>query len=192
MAGPERRFTLRLANETDIPKLRTLIELSVRGLQRGDYSDEQIEAALGTALGVDTQLIADRTYYVAETMLPSEEKFIVACGGWSRRKTLYGSYHGPYREAAMLEPSKDAAKIRAFFVHPGWTRMGIATRILETCEGAAQAKGFHRFEMGATLTGIPLYLARGYTFIERIEVPLPNGLTLPVVRLGKSLEGKPA
>jgi GNAT superfamily N-acetyltransferase len=191
MAGSERGYTLRLADETDIPQLRTLIELSVRVLQRDDYSDEQIEAALGTALGVDTQLIADRTYYAAETLLPSGEKLIVACGGWSRRKTLYGSDHGPYREAAMLEPGKDAAKIRAFFVHPEWTRIGIATKILETCEEVAQAEGFQRFEMGATLTGVPMYVARGYTFIERIEVPLPNGLTLPVVRLGKSLAGNP-
>jgi GNAT superfamily N-acetyltransferase len=187
MAGPERRYSLRLANETDIPELRTLIEMSVRVLQRSDYSDEQIDAALGTALGVDTQLIADRTYYMAETMLSCGGNLIVACGGSSRRKTLYGSDHGPYREAALLEPGKDAAKIRAFFVHPEWTRMGIATKILQTCEDVAQAEGFHRFEMGATLTGVPMYLARGYTFIGRIEVPLPNGLTFPVVRLGKSL-----
>lgn len=186
----ERRYTLRLAGEADIPVIRTLIEASVRGLQRGDYSEEQIEAALGTALGVDTQLIADGTYYVAESKLPSGENLIVACGGWSKRKTLFGSDHGPHREDGFLEPGKDAAKIRAFFVHPEWTRLGIATKILETCEEVARAAGFHRLEMGATLTGIPLYLARGYTFIERIEVPLPNGLTLPVVRLGKSFQTK--
>ncbi len=186
MAGLERRYIIRLADETDIPVLTALIEVSVRGLQRGDYSDEQIDAALGTALGVDTQLIRDQTYYAAETTLPSGEKQIVACGGWSKRKTLFGSDHGPHREDGFLEPGKDAAKIRAFFVHPEWARMGIATRILETCEEVATAAGFRRLEMGATLTGIPLYLARGYTFIERIEVPLPNGLTLPVVRLGKS------
>jgi|SRR5271165_1959709 len=190
MAGAQRYYDIRLANEADIPALRALIELSVRVLQRGDYSDEQIEAALGTALGVDTQLIADRTYYIAEKMLASGENLIVACGGWSKRKTLYGSDHGPYREAELLDPAQDAAKIRAFFVHPEWTRLGIATRILETCEHVAQEAGFRRFEMGATLTGVPMYRARGYTFIERIEVPLPNGLTLPVVRLGKSLAVK--
>jgi GNAT superfamily N-acetyltransferase len=186
MAEVERPYAIRLAEEEDISVLKTLIEASVRGLQRGDYSDAQIEAALGTVLGVDTQLIGDQTYYVAEATLPSGENLIVACGGWSKRKTLFGSDHGPHREDGFLEPRRDAAKIRAFFVHPEWTRMGIATKILGTCEEVARAAGFHRLEMGATLTGIPLYLARGYTFIERIEVPLPDGLTLPVVRLGKS------
>jgi GNAT superfamily N-acetyltransferase len=182
----DRRFELRLATEADIPELRELIEVSVRVLQRGDYSREQIEAALGTALGVDTQLIADGTYYVAEGALPGGEKEIVACGGWSRRKTLYGSDHGPYRESALLDPTVDAAKIRAFFVHPDWVRLGIATKVLETCERVAMAEGFRRFEMGATLTGVAMYLERGYSEIERIEVPLAGGLTLPVVRMGKT------
>jgi GNAT superfamily N-acetyltransferase len=182
----DRRYELRLATEKDIPELRELIEVSVRVLQREDYSREQIEAALGTALGVDTQLIADRTYYVAEGALPGGVKEIVACGGWSKRKTLYGSDHGPYRESALLDPLVDAAKIRAFFVHPEWVRLGIATKILETCERVAMAEGFRRFEMGATLTGVPMYLARGYSVIEKIEVPLAGGLTLPVVRMGKT------
>src|SRR5450432_3596362 len=98
MTGEERSYTIRVADEADIPVLRALIDTSVRVLQRGDYSEEQIEAALGTALGVDTQLIADGTYYVAETELPSGEKEIVACGGWSKRKTLFGSDHGPHLE----------------------------------------------------------------------------------------------
>ena len=183
----EKRYELRLATEADIPQLRELIELSVRVLQREDYSREQIDAALGTALGVDTQLIADETYYAAEGALSGGVKEIVACGGWSRRKTLYGSDHGPYRESALLDPKVDAAKIRAFFVHPEWVRMGIATVILETCEQAAMAEGFQRLEMGATLTGVPMYLARGYSEIERIAVPLADGLTLPVVRMGKTV-----
>lgn len=173
--------------EADIPQLCALIDCSVRVLQREDYSPAQIEAALGTALGVDTQLIADRTYYLAESSPPGDKKQIVACGGWSKRKTLYGSDHGPFRESALLDPKVDAAKIRAFFVHPKWTRLGIATKILETCEQVAFAEGFRRFEMGATLTGVPMYLARGYQIIERIEVPLPNGLALPVVRMGKNV-----
>lgn len=183
----ERLYKLRLAMEADIPALRGLIEVSVRALQKDDYSAEQMEAALGTALGVDTQLIRDRTYYAVEPEAASGEKPMVACGGWSRRKTLYGSDHGPYRESALLDPRTDAAKIRAFFVHPAWVRMGIATKILERCERAAKAEGFRRFEMGATLTGVPLYLARGYQVIERIEVPLRGGLTLPVVRMGKEV-----
>jgi GNAT superfamily N-acetyltransferase len=185
LSKPEKRYALRLATEADIPELRRLIELSVRLLQKEDYSAAQIDAALGTALGVDTQLIADRTYYAVEAELESGEKLIVACGGWSRRKTLYGSDHGPYRESALLDPRTDAAKIRAFFVHPEWVRMGIATKILETCERVAMEEGFRRYEMGATLTGVPMYLARGYEVMERIEVPLPGGLTLPVVRMGK-------
>ena len=183
----EKRYELRLATEADIAELRELIEVSVRVLQRRDYSREQIDAALGTALGVDTQLIADGTYYAAEGALPGGEKEIVACGGWSRRKTLYGSDHGPYRESELLDPAVDAAKIRAFFVHPDWVRLGIATVILETCERVAMTEGFRRFEMGATLTGVPMYLVRGYAEMERIEVPLPRGLTLSVVRMGKTV-----
>lgn len=187
MTAREEQFAIRLATSADIPALKPLIEQSVRVLQRSDYSTEQLEAALGTAYGVDTQLIADGTYNVVETPGAAGEKLLVACGGWSMRKTLYGSDHGPYRDNAKLDPARDAAKIRAFFVHPEWTRRGLATLILKTCEDAGYAQGFRRFEMGATLTGVPMYAARGYAEIERIEVPLPNGLTLPVVRMGKTI-----
>jgi len=183
----EHQFAIRLPTSADIEAIRALIDMSVRVLQRNDYSPEQLEAALGTAYGVDTQLIADETYYVVETAGAAGEKVLVACGGWSMRKTLYGSDQGPYRDNSMLDPATGAAKIRAFFVHPDWTRRGLATLILKTCERAAYARGFRRFEMGATLTGVPMYAARGYTEIERIEAPLPNGLTLPVVRMGKAL-----
>jgi len=183
----EHQFAIRLATSADIEAIRALIDVSVRVLQRNDYSPEQLEAALGTAYGVDTQLIADETYYVVETAGAAGEKVLVACGGWSMRKTLYGSDHGPYRDNSMLDPATGAAKIRAFFVHPDCTRRGLATLILKTCEEAAYARGFRRFEMGATLTGVPMYAARGYTEIERIEAPLPSGLTLPVVRMGKTL-----
>jgi len=183
----EPRFTLRLATVEDIPALRELIQLSVRVLQRADYSRVQMEAALGTAYGVDTQLIADETYYIAEAESASRKKTIVACGGWSMRKTLYGSDHGPYRDNELLDPARESAKIRAFFVHPDWVRRGLATLILKTCEDAAYGHGFRRFEMGATLTGVPMYKARGYTREETIEVPLPNGLTLTVVRMSKTI-----
>jgi len=187
MAEVEQRFNLRLATGKDIPALRELIEKSVRALQRADYSVEQLEAALGTAYGVDTQLIADGTYYVVEARGASGELVIAACGGWSMRKTLYGSDHGPYRDNELLDPARDAAKIRAFFVHAEWVRRGLATLILKTCEDAAYARGFRRFEMGATLTGVPMYAARGYTTDERIEVPLPNRLSLTVVRMSKTV-----
>jgi GNAT superfamily N-acetyltransferase len=186
--NPQNRFVIRLATDADIPVLRALIDVSVRVLQRADYSAEQLEAALGTAYGVDTQLIADGTYYAVESRGAEGRPLIVACGGWSRRKTLYGSDHGPCRDNALLDPATDAAKIRAFFVHPDWTRRGLATLILKSCEDAAYAEGFRRFEMGATLTGVPMYEARGYEAMERIEVPLPGGLTLAVVRMGKSVK----
>jgi len=186
MAGQTDKFAIRLAMAADIPVLRGLIDQSVRVLQRKDYSAEQLDAALGTAYGVDTQLIADGTYYVVEAASAAGEKVLAACGGWSMRKTLYGSDHGPYRDNAMLDPARDAAKIRAFFVHPDWTRRGIASLILKTCEDAAYARGFRRFEMGATLTGVPMYAARGYAKGEQIEVPLPNGMSLTVVRMAKT------
>jgi len=178
-------FSLRLATSADIPALHSLIEASVRGLQKNDYTLEQIDGALGTVLGLDTQLVADKTYFVAEAKAACA-RIIVGCGGWSNRKTLFGSDHAPVREPEFLDPATDAAKIRAFFIHPDWARRGLGSKILEACESAARAAGFSRFEMGATLTGVPLYLQRGYHVLERIEVPLPNGAALPIVRMAKS------
>ncbi len=176
---------IRIAFDRDIPALHALIESSVRGLMAGSHSAAQIEGALGTLLGLDTQLIADGTYFVAEAGRAAGNPVIVACGGWSKRKTLFGSDHREGREDALLDPGSDAAKIRAFFVHPDWVRRGIGTQILETCEHAARKAGFTRFEMGATLTGVPLYEVRGYVAIERIEAPLRNGSSLPIVRMVK-------
>lgn len=186
MASATPSFTLRIAEARDVPALRELIEKSVRELQRPDYSEEQIEGALGTVFGVDTRLIEDGTYYVVEAERDGRA-VILGCGGWSKRKTLFGSDQQTGREDALLDPQKDAAKIRAFFVHPGWVRRGIATQILERCEEAARAAGFRRLEMGATLTGVRMYAARGYVELERIEVPLVNGSSLPVVRMGKTI-----
>ena len=177
---------LRTAEMRDVAALRELIAESVRVLQRGDYSEEQIEGALGTVFGVDTRLIEDGTYYVVEAE-GDGRAMIVGCGGWSKRKTLFGSDEQAGREDALLDPRTDAAKIRAFFVHPGWVRKGIATQILQRCEDAARGEGFRRLEMGATLTGVPMYAARGYDEVERIEVPLVNGSSLPVVRMAKTI-----
>jgi GNAT superfamily N-acetyltransferase len=189
---------IRLAVSADIPVLRTLIDASVRGLQTRDYTPSQIESALATVYGVDTQLLADGTYFVAEAgaeqggctaeaAAPTFTPIIVGCGGWSKRKTLYGGDQWTGREAALLAPQHDAAKIRAFFIHPSWTRRGIGTMILEACESAAVAAGFTRFEMGATLAGVLLYQARGYVALENLEVPLANGESLPIVRMEKRL-----
>jgi GNAT superfamily N-acetyltransferase len=178
---------IRLAVAADIPVLRELIEASVRGLQAQDYTPTQLESALKTVYGVDSQLIADGTYFVAETEEANadREAFIPGCGGWSKRKTLYGGDRWTGREDELLDPQRDAAKIRAFFVHPAWARRGIGSKILESCESAARAAGFTRFEMGATLTGVPMYRARGYVELEHLEVPLANGEALPIVRMAK-------
>jgi GNAT superfamily N-acetyltransferase len=178
-------FKIRVAVESEIPALRELIELSVRTLQKDDYTQQQIDGALGHALGLDTQLVLDGTYFVAEPV--GGEPVIVGCGGWSHRRTLFGSDHGPNRESALLDPAIDAAKIRAIFVHPQWARRGLGSLILEFCESAAQAAGFRRLEMGSTLTGVPLYTLRGYREFGRVDVPLPNGAVLPVVRMAKTL-----
>ena len=181
-------FQIRPAVSTDVPKLRGLIDASVRRLQAGDYSPAQIESALRTVFGVDSQLVADGTYLVAEVRQTgvSEEPVIVACGGWSKRKTLYGGDRWHDRQDDLLDPSTDAAKIRAFFVHPDWARRGIGALVLDACETAARSAGFTRFEMGATLTGVKLFQTRGYVAVERLEVPLENGITLPVVHMVKS------
>lgn len=184
---------IRPAISADIPILRPLIDASVRGLQSRDYTPAQIESALATVYGVDTQLIADGTYFVAETSSgpnaqeSSEVPVIVGCGGWSKRKTLYGGDQWTGREAALLDPRHDAAKIRAFFIHPSWARRGIGSLILEACENAAMTAGFTRFEMGATLTGVPLYRVRGYVALENLEVPLADGESLPIVRMEKKI-----
>src|SRR5215472_9410220 len=141
-------FRLRKAVADDIPRLRELIEASVRGLQADDYTPAQIEGALQSVYGVDTQLIADGTYFAVES---SDDGQIIACGGWGKRKTLYGGDQYPAREDSLLDPAHDAAKIRAFFVHPRCARRGLGSVILQACESAALADGFVRLEMGATL-----------------------------------------
>jgi len=191
---------IRKADAAEIPVLRRLIEASVRKLQAEDYTVEQMEGALESVFGVDSQLIADGTYLVAEARLveealhlentaagknPGSEWAIAGCGGWSKRKTLYGSDHWTEREDALLDPRHDAAKIRAFFVHPAWARRGVGGKILEACEAGARGAGFTRFEMGATLTGAKLFRTKGYVAVDKIEVPLKNGLTLPVIHMAK-------
>ena len=189
------KICLRLAIPEDVPILHKLIEASVRGLQAQDYTQEQIEGALKTVFGVDSQLIADRTYIVAEAESGAFESAggknsqtgwrIIGCGGWSKRKTLYGSDHWTGREDALLDPLRDAAKIRAFFIHPDWARRGVGSMILKACEDAARSAGFTRFEMGATLTGAKLFGAKGYVAVKPISIPLVNGESLPVIHMEK-------
>jgi GNAT superfamily N-acetyltransferase len=181
-------FTLRLATDEDIPALHALIEASIRGLQAGDYTPAQIDGALGTVLGLDTQLIRDRTYFVATTLEQNAKSLgaaLAGCGGWSKRKTLFGADFGPGREPELLDPALDAAKVRAIFVHPDYARRGLGSLILARVEAEAAAVGFRRYEMGSTLTGVPLYRLKGYVEVERIAVPLWNGEALPVVKMVK-------
>ncbi len=181
-----RGFTLRPATAGDVPALRALIDASVRGLQAADYSPAQIEQSLRSVYGVDTQLIADGTYYAVEWAGE-----IVGCGGWSRRQTMYGGdqFHG--RQDALLDPAVHAARIRAFFVHPDWARRGVAGMILEACEAAASAAGFTRLEMGATLTGAAFYRAKGYAERETLEVHLEGVKPLTVIRMEKTISASP-
>jgi GNAT superfamily N-acetyltransferase len=193
---------IRKAMVGDVPRLRRLIEMSVRGLQAGDYSPAQIEGALQSVYGVDSQLISDGTYFAAEVIglesveaQTSEpkgedariESEVVGCGGWSKRKTLYGGDQYAAREDSLLDPGRDAAKIRAFFVHPEWARRGIGGMILSTCEKAAREQGFTRLEMGATLSGVPFYRAKGYEAVEKQAAPLGNGEVLPLIRMMKTI-----
>jgi GNAT superfamily N-acetyltransferase len=179
---------IRQAVPADVPALTELIHASVRTLQAEDYTEAQREAALRSVFGVDSQLLADGTYLVAETAWPEPgQPAIAGCGGWSKRKTLYGGDAWSEREDSLLDPTQDAAKIRAFFIHPAWSRRGVGTLILDACERAAAEAGFTRFEMGATLTGAKLFGVKGYVPIRRIEVPLPDGQTLPVVHMEKKI-----
>ncbi|MGV3774249.1 MAG: GNAT family N-acetyltransferase [Verrucomicrobiales bacterium] len=176
-------WTLRLAREDDVQVLEELIPLSVRKLQAAYYSDEQMNGALGTVFGVDRQLILDETYFVVES-----EKTIIGCGGWSKRRSLYGSSSARNGTDEMLDPKFDSARVRAFFVHPDYARKGIGSRIMIACEGAIRAAGFKKVELVATLAGEPLYAAFGYLVAERLELPLSNGLKLPGVKMFKRLE----
>ena len=173
-------FALRLATMEDIPALEQLIPASVFALQASYYSTAQMEAALGPVFGVDAQLIQDGTYFVVE-----QDGQIVGCGGWSQRRAVFGGDRHRVVEDDTLDPYLDPARIRAFFVRPGWERRGIGKMILSACESALTVAGFRRAVMVATLAGEPLYAVSGYSVEERYEVPLANGLTLPVVRMAK-------
>lgn len=173
---------IRPAVPADVPALRALIQASVRVLHVPDYTPAQIEGALASVYDVDSQLIADGTYLVAETGEPPR---IVACGGWSKHATLYGGDNFAGRADDLLDPARDAAKIRAFFVDPTRTRSGIGSLVLAACERGAIEAGFTRLEMGATLTGVPFYERHGYAALERADTLMPNGETLPIVRMAK-------
>ncbi len=192
-------YSLRLARADDQPALESLIERSARELSRGDYSEEQVSAALAGAFGVDSQLVRDGTYFVLTITHEGVEQ-IVAAGGWSYRKALFGgdalasSFGGSHSQDphqvlsdSRLDPSRDPAKIRAFFVDPVHARKGLGRRLLAACEGAAREHGFRRTELMATLPGQRLYLATGYQPGEPIEYSLREDLTIRFVPMSKVL-----
>lgn len=176
MAG----LTSRLAGEDDVPALELVMAAAIAELQRDFLTPAQI-AASRMIMGLDRQLIADRTYFVVEA-----DGRIAGCGGWSRRATLYGGDHSPGRDAALLDPSHDAARVRAMYTHPDFTRRGVGSLILELCETAARAENFTRLELMATLSGQPLYARAGYVEIESI-LDDRGGEPVPLVRMGKRI-----
>jgi N-acetylglutamate synthase-like GNAT family acetyltransferase len=172
--------TVRQATLADIPALQRLIPESVRVLSAGFYDRRQAESAITHIFGVDTQLIRDGTYYVVETAGQ-----LIGCGGWSKRSTLYGGGQAKATEDPLLDPEKEPARIRAFFVHPDWARRGVGSRLMEACERAARQAQFKSLELVATLPGEPLYRSFGYETLGEFDIHLPDGLTLPVIRMGK-------
>jgi GNAT superfamily N-acetyltransferase len=175
-------IALRTALSADIPQIEMLIARSARGLSAAEYRPSQVEAALRGAFGVDTQLLADRTYFVAD-----EDQRMVGCGGWSFRSTLFGSDRQAGRDASTLDPRTQAAKIRAFFIDPAAARRGIASLLLAKCEAEARSHGFQRVELMATLPGAKLYAARGYVAAPMVHFDIGEGETIQFIPMHKVL-----
>ena len=175
-------FTLRKAVTADIPALTALIARSARGLSTADYRPLQIEGALRGAFGVDSQLLADETYFIVE-----DAGQIVGCGGWSFRSTLFGGDARSGRDSSILDPKTQAAKIRAFFIEPSHARRGIGSLLLEHCENQARAHGYLETEMMATLPGARLYTARGYTAGSLVRFDVGSGESIEFIPMRKPL-----
>lgn len=174
-------FAHRTARNEDIPALRALMATAIHELQRGFLSAEEI-AASASIMGLDTLLIDDGTYFVIE-----HDGCLAGSGGWSRRATLFGGDHSAGRNAALLDPANDAARVRAMYTSPDFARRGVGRTILGLCEAAAKAEGFSRVELAATLAGEPLYRACGYVPLEHFRSDTPQGLRIPLIRMGKPI-----
>ena len=179
-------MTLRHALPADSAAIETLIAASARGLGPGFYSTAQIEAALGSAFGVDSQLIADQTYYLA-----LHGEVVAGCGGWSFRATLFGSDRERERNARRLDPATEAARIRAFFVHPDAARQGVGSLILQRCEDDARRMGFQRLALMSTLPGLAFYRHHGFVPGERVTHRLPGEIPIEFVPMEKPLRTDP-
>jgi GNAT superfamily N-acetyltransferase len=176
-------YLIRKATLDDRAAIAQLIKASARHLSREDYSDEQIEGAIATVFGVDTNLIHDGTYFVADLA-----GALIGCGGWSKRQTLFGGDQYVARDPTYLDHAIEAAKIRAFFIHPEHARKGIARAILAACEAEAKAAGFQALELMSTLPGIKLYRSCGYVGDDRVELEVGEGVTIGLVPMRKELQ----
>jgi len=174
---------VRVAESSDIPALQALIACSGRELSRGFYSEEQARAMTEHVYGVDSQLITDRTYFIID----DDHGAIVACGGWSKRRTLFGGDHAKSGPDPLLDPRNEPARIRAFFVAPEHARRGLARQLLATCVEAAKAAGFSALELVSTAPGEPFYVAFGFAVTERFELDLPGGVRAPVSRMRREI-----
>jgi GNAT superfamily N-acetyltransferase len=180
--SPPSAPTLRVATPEDIPAISALIADSVRGLSKGFYTEAQAESALRFVFGVDSQLIADGSYFVIE-----DELGIAAAGGWSARLHLYGGDQAKGAEDPRVDPAREPARIRAFFVAPRAARQGMGRRLYEACVNAARDQGFKRLALVATMPGIPLYLALGFEMGEEYVLSLPDGVALPLAQMSRSI-----
>ncbi len=175
----------RIAELTDIPAIVALMQTSIAENMKAFLSAVQIEAAQET-MGVDRTLIEDQTYFVIESQRGGQT-IMIGCGGWGKRKTLYGGDHTQGRDDSLSDPSVDAARIRAMYTHPDWTRQGIGTLLLDLGEAAARSAGFKKIELGSTIPGEPLYLARGYVEVNRETHVAANGADNVVIKMVKNL-----
>lgn len=176
------KFSNRLAAASDMPALTVLMNRAIQGLLPEFLTPAQVEASFAV-MGLDSQLIDDGTYFVVE----SEDGQIAGCGGWSRRATLFGGNHTKGRDARLLDPKTEPARVRAMYTSPDFKRRGIGRMVLDLCEAAARREGFTSVELGATMGGKPLYEACGYKPIELMMVPTPGGVEVPILRMGKPI-----
>jgi GNAT superfamily N-acetyltransferase len=174
-------FSHRLATLAELPELGTLMDASIREFLGARLDAPRVEASF-EFMGVDTQLIEDRTYFVVLC-----EHRIAGCGGWSRRATMFGGDHTGGRDARLLDPATEPARVRAMYTHPDFARRGVGRLVLSLCESAAAREGFRSLTLVATVAGEPLYQACGFSIVERIQVPTSKGVMVPCARMGKAI-----
>ena len=174
-------FSHRLATLAELPELERLMDASIRTFIGARLDAARVEASFDI-MGVDTQLVEDGTYFVVEC-----GDRIAGCGGWSRRATMFGGDHSAGRDARLLDPAAEPARVRAMYTHPDFARRGVGRLVLSLCEAAAAREGFRSLELVATVAGEPLYLACGYVLVERIDVPTSKGVTVPLARMTRSI-----